>query len=139
MAHLGICRERLGRLNAAVKAYEMAVSLGENKGQAANNLAWLLATSPEPDTDDTERALSLARRLAGREWTAGSLDTLAAALAANGRFEEAVSTMDQALTTARQLSRAQRRAFQARRELYLRQEAYLDPRWTPSGRNSSQK
>jgi len=123
---LGICRERLGQFRKAITAYEQAIALGEKDGQAMNNLAWLLATSPENNIRNRARALSLSRKLLRKENTPATLDTYAAALAENGRFNDAVAAMDQAL--AGQLSPTERRAFQARRELYLQGHTYRDLR-----------
>ena len=68
-----------------------------------NNAAWILATSAQPPAP-VEEALRLARRAAelAAPPSAGILDTLAAALAANGQFEEARQTAQQALDLARE-------------------------------------
>jgi spermidine synthase len=66
-----------------------------------NNTAWFLATGPSVGAEPAE-SLRLAQRvceLAG-EAHPGLLDTLAAAQAANGRFDEAVRTAEQALQLA---------------------------------------
>src|SRR5262249_37764689 len=67
---------------------------------ATNNyIAWLLATSPEDDLRDGPRAVELALRVCqgtGFE-SAAFLDTLAAALAECGRFDEAVERARQVL------------------------------------------
>ena len=67
-----------------------------------NNLAWLLAARPAASGAEREEALQLGRQavtLTG--WgNPDMLDTLALALAANGRFEEAVATAEEALRKA---------------------------------------
>jgi len=68
-----------------------------------NNLAWALATSPEPALRDGARALALARRaleLGGE--SPNALDTLAAAQAAAGRPAEAVASQREALRRLRE-------------------------------------
>jgi tetratricopeptide (TPR) repeat protein len=67
-----------------------------------NNAAWLLATAENPPAPPAE-ALQLARRAADLDPAAhpAILDTLAAALAAAGQFDEAVQTAQQALDLAR--------------------------------------
>ena len=124
---LGVCREQLGLPEAAAKAYEEAVALGEEDGQAANNLAWILATSSQEDMRDGGRALQMARKVVQKSRTPGTLDTLAAALAENGRFDEAVRTLDAALELGRALPPGKRRAFRQRRQLYLGKHPYRDP------------
>lgn len=59
-----------------------------------NNLAWALATAPEPELRDGPRALKLATRAVELAGTNNVMvpDTLAAAYAEAGRFGEAVST-----------------------------------------------
>ncbi len=67
--------------------------LAPEKPELANNLAWLLATDPDPALRDGARAVSLSERAC--QLTGGTniwlLSTLAAAYAEAGRFEEAVN------------------------------------------------
>ena len=67
-----------------------------------NNAAWLLATTEQPPAPTTE-ALRFARHAAELAPAPhpGLLDTLAAALAANGQFAEAAATAQQAIDLAR--------------------------------------
>jgi arginase family enzyme len=62
----------------------------------ANNLAWLLATSPEDDVRNGPEAMRWAQAaydVAGHaDWD--MLDTLSAALAENGRFPEAIAATE---------------------------------------------
>jgi choline-sulfatase len=70
----------------------------------ANDLAWHLATAPDPDLRDGEEAVRLAQRastLMGDE-SYNELDTLAAAYAEIGRFDDAVLTAERALAVASQ-------------------------------------
>lgn len=58
-----------------------------------NGVAWILATSKRQSIRDSHQALQLARKV-DRDtgaWDPSYLDTLAAALAANGRFDEAIA------------------------------------------------
>lgn len=77
-----------------------AVQLKPNLLEAANSLAWNLATMPELEAADRQEAVRLAERAAelseGR--SAAILDTLAAAYAAVGKFEKAVSSAQAALS-----------------------------------------
>ena len=67
-----------------------------------NRLAWLLATSPEDSIRDGTRAVGLAERavsITGRQ-DIMSLETLSAAYAEVGRFEDAVTVGREALALA---------------------------------------
>ncbi|REK19275.1 MAG: hypothetical protein DWQ37_01400 [Planctomycetota bacterium] len=68
----------------------------------ANNLAWLLATSPEADNRDGEEAVrwaELACQVAG-ETDLEVMDTLAIALAENGQFDKAIDVSERLLDAA---------------------------------------
>jgi tetratricopeptide (TPR) repeat protein len=87
---------RFADQHAAVKAgAEGCPDLTDN----LNNYAWVLATSPADGVRDGALAVEVARRaLAQRgEPDPGTLDTLAAALAEAGRFDEAARTQARAL------------------------------------------
>jgi tetratricopeptide (TPR) repeat protein len=117
-ARLGGALWEAGRYREALDELEASLAL-EPVSPATRELAWMLATCPDPDLRDPERALRLLRTLPEQGGSARLLDTWAAALAAAGRFEEAVTTADRALVRAREagdLARA--RAIEARRALY---------------------
>gem|GEM_PF-6290310 len=65
----------------------------------SNNLAWFLATAPDPELRDGQEAVRLVWGIRQRmpEDDASILDTLAAAYAAAGRFDEAVISARRAL------------------------------------------
>jgi tetratricopeptide (TPR) repeat protein len=91
-----------GKLAEAVEYNREALRLEPTLRSARNNLAWLLATSPEASLRDPAEALRLAEGLRDetREPGANLLDTLAAAYAAAGRFDEAVRSAEQAAALA---------------------------------------
>ncbi|MFA5205027.1 MAG: tetratricopeptide repeat protein [Lentisphaeria bacterium] len=71
--------------------------------EVRNNLAWFLAVSPESTPADHQEALALAEGLMRDGAGSGNpmiLDTLAAAQAANGRFDAAQETAKQAIKAA---------------------------------------
>jgi tetratricopeptide (TPR) repeat protein len=70
-----------------------------------NSLSWLLATCADPEVRDGPRAVALARRAAEktRFLDPNILDTLAAALAEDGRFDEAVETERRAIALFKKL------------------------------------
>ncbi len=103
---------------------------GREEVRLANDLAWLLATCPDPQIRDGQEALRLARRaceLAGSPHP-GLLDTLAAALAATGRFEEARSTAVEAAELAESRGQTQlAEQIRRRSESYAAGQAWYEP------------
>jgi Zn-dependent protease with chaperone function len=97
MAQVYHQRENLAK---AVWAYENILRLDPDDGMALNNLAWILATSDDPDLRDEKRALSLATRAVEVEGSPTFLDTLAEAYYANGLYDQALTTIKEALDKA---------------------------------------
>ena len=86
-----------------------------------NALAWTLATHSDPARRNGAEAVRLAETACERTGHAnpGFLDTLAAAYAEQGRFEEAVKIMRDAIKRATEANRAaSAEAFKARLALY---------------------
>lgn len=81
----------LGMQKEAIADYEIALKLDPNNSGVLNNLAWVLATSPDDSLRNGPRAIKLA--LKGCELTeyrqAHIVSTLAAAYAETGDFETA--------------------------------------------------
>ncbi len=96
--HLGLILYQSGRTREAVAQYQEALQLNPNLVEALNNLAWLLATSPEAELRNGAEAVRLAERAC--ELTHYSqpfpVGTLAAAYAEAGRFPEAVAATEKA-------------------------------------------
>jgi Tfp pilus assembly protein PilF len=92
-----------GEVAAAVAEYRAALTLDPTRLETVYKLSWTLAThelAPAADPEDTVR---LARRACALAGTSNplALDTLAAALAHAGHFEEAAVIAGQALQAAR--------------------------------------
>ena len=83
----------------AIEHYQAALRLEPADAVSHNNLAWLLATSEDQEFRNPRGALEHAgRAVALTEWKeAAFIDTLAEALYANGKFDEAVKVQTQAL------------------------------------------
>lgn len=115
-----------GQPQAALKFLEAALAIRPDAWTVANDLAWLLATSDDPQVRDPDRGLQMAEQLCAQrdQPSATLLDTLAAALAAAGRFDEAVAAVDRAL--AQPSSAAGQVLLEARRSLYRQGIAYRD-------------
>jgi tetratricopeptide (TPR) repeat protein len=100
---LGDAASASGDPATAAKEWREALRIDPAQAAAANNLAWLLATSDDADLRDPDEAIRVAQRLIG---DAGDpdpnvVDTLAAGYAAAGRFEEAARTAERAARLAR--------------------------------------
>jgi dipeptidyl aminopeptidase/acylaminoacyl peptidase len=111
-------KERLAVLNEAIEEMPEYV-------EAVNALAWLLATDPQIDARDGARAVIAAERaceLSGWE-NPGFLDTLAAAHAETGNFDEAITREQQAIAKAMP---AHKSAYESRLELYRQGKPYRD-------------
>lgn len=113
----------LGRYGQAKEAYERAIKLDSKSPAAYRNLAWMQATCPIESFRDGDAALentAKAERLMGRADDL-MLDTKAAALAAIGRFGEASTVQQEAITMA---PRADAAAYRERLALYEQGEAF---------------
>jgi Flp pilus assembly protein TadD len=92
-ARLGVAAARAGDQAAARDALARAHALAPGDAQAASNLAWLLATAADDAVFDPARALALIEPLVrAQPGVVAWLDTLAAAHAGLGRFDDAVAT-----------------------------------------------
>lgn len=126
--HLGIALVVTGQLEKALVHFRAAARLEPSWMEPLNATAWILATHPNHDVRRPEEAVRLAERAVAlsRRQHAGALDTLAAALAANGQFERASTAAESALGLA-QLSGAQEfvAEVRARLDLYRRGKPYI--------------
>jgi tetratricopeptide (TPR) repeat protein len=82
----------IGKHAEAIADYEKALTLQPKDAILLNNLAWVLATSPQANLRDGKRAIQLATEACDvtKYETAYMLSTLAAAYAETGDFETAV-------------------------------------------------
>ena len=104
-AQMGHLRLATGDRAAAIRHYRRALKTHPDDIEVLNNLAWLLATDPNPATHDGLLAVQLAERacnLTGHSVPL-LLGTLAAAYAQAGRFSEAVATAEKAMARAAEL------------------------------------
>jgi len=90
------------RADEAVPHYRWLVARAPKDLDAANRLAWILATSANPAVRNGPEALRLARGVCGATSNGNfhALDTLAAALAETGAFPEAANTARSAAALA---------------------------------------
>ncbi len=88
-----------GRYEQAIDRYRRGVAVAPEFAGFTNGLAWMLATCPQAELRNGTEAVALAVSTWERSPKADPslLDTLAAAYAECGRFEEAVAAADKAL------------------------------------------
>ncbi len=97
MASLGKVYFQSDQTAKAVKILDQAVKADPENNRAVNQLAWILAVTPKKKFRNGTRAVALAKRLTAKEENIHTLDTLAAAYAANKEYRKAVSTQEKAL------------------------------------------
>jgi tetratricopeptide (TPR) repeat protein len=127
-AHLGAALLGRGRAGEAADEWREAARIKPAYGTVANNLAWLLATHRDPRVREPEEAVVHAERAASlAPDDPAVLDTLAAAYAAAGRFEEAVETASRAAALVRERGQPElARAIEQRRAFYRRGRTWVE-------------
>ncbi len=95
MAYSGLLMQRQ-RYHYARLILEKGLRLAPHHPGILNNLAWLYATAPPPYRNP-QRALELAQKAAAQQPDPYVLDTLAEAYYVNGRYEEALTAIRQAI------------------------------------------
>jgi tetratricopeptide (TPR) repeat protein len=106
-AGMALATSQLGDFARAVRHGREALRLDPALDSAANNLAWILATSPDPRARNPEASIRIMGRLLreAERPDPAHLDTLAAAYAAAGRFPDAIGTAARAEKLAREEQR----------------------------------
>jgi protein O-mannosyl-transferase len=115
----------MGETGEAVKSYEAVLAIKPDNIQMLSKVAWILATDAHDAVRDGRRAVVLAEKAAKavnyESW--GALDTLAAAYAEAGRFDDAVLTARKATALA---GGADKAAVENRLQLYTDCKPYRD-------------
>ncbi|MEM1225081.1 MAG: tetratricopeptide repeat protein [Planctomycetota bacterium] len=98
----GYNRYQLGKSSEALEDYNQAIELAPEYGLAHQNRAWLLATVDDRRLRDPKEAIRAAERACEiSSYNAiGDLSALAAALAADGKFEAAVGWQEKVVASA---------------------------------------
>jgi len=100
--HYAMCLNAQGNIKEAILEYRKALELDNQLSAACNNLAWTLATYPDPDIRNGNEAATLGERACQLTNNRQPiyLGTLAAAYAEAGRFDDAVATAQKACAIA---------------------------------------
>jgi cytochrome c-type biogenesis protein CcmH/NrfG len=131
---LGNILSTRGRQAEAIEEYKAALQYDSDQILALNDLAWLLATAPDPHYRNGPEAVRLAEHACelSNYKTTLYVGTLAAAYAEAGRFDDAVQTAQKAIATA--AAEKNNRLVQENRELlalYQQNKAYHEPTPAP--------
>jgi len=96
---LGLVFLERGNVQEAIDSWKQALGIKPDQADVQNNLAWLLATTPEGSLRDGAKAVALAEQAnhLSRGGNLKILRTLAAAYAEAGRFGDAAATARRAL------------------------------------------
>ncbi len=92
--------DSMGQVEEAIEHYRASIYYRADKPESFNNLAWYLATLPDPRLRNPVEALTFSQHAVtltqGRD--PNCLDTLGVAFAANGDFPHAIEAAQKALT-----------------------------------------
>jgi tetratricopeptide (TPR) repeat protein len=101
---LGLALDMKDQAEQAIIYYRECIRLRPDQQDACNNLAWLLATYPDPKFRDGAEAVRLAEHICDvtAYQKAPMIGTLAATYAEAGRFQDAIVAAEKAVAVARQ-------------------------------------
>ena len=113
-----------GDHDAAMRDYNQAIALNPHAAMH-NGIAWKLATMPDPGARNGAEAVRLAEKAVKLKDIPSYRDTLAAAYAEAGRFDDAVAEQDRAIAMLRAAGRNYEIAdYQSRRDFYRQRRPY---------------
>ena len=97
----GYSYARSDKRQQAIEDYDRAIGIDPDNATFYNSKAWLMATCPEESCRDGQQAVKMAEKAVKLRDSASYRDTLAAAYAEAGRFEDAVREQNKALSMLR--------------------------------------
>jgi tetratricopeptide (TPR) repeat protein len=115
-----------GDVEKALKDYAAVTDNYKDFAQGWNDHAWLLATGPRDSLRDGAKAVEFSLRACElTEWKQGGfLDTLAAAYAEKGEFDDAVKWQGEAIAHSQDETESVRVEMKARLELYREKKPF---------------
>jgi Tfp pilus assembly protein PilF len=123
-----------GKTAEGIAHYREVIRLKPDQPEALNNLAWIYATSPQPEFRNGKEAVALAARACEVTKRAQPvlIGTLAAAYAEDGQFDQAARTATEAMDAARAAGQKELEETNARlKQLYSERKPYRDLRHDP--------
>ncbi|MGI9242095.1 MAG: tetratricopeptide repeat protein [Verrucomicrobiales bacterium] len=129
--HLANTEVRLGDIPKAISRYRKTLEIAPELFDAANNLAWILSSHPDPELRSPRQALALTQRLCSltKNNNPRYLDSLSVALANSGDFEAAIAAADRAISIYGNDNQRARAAVAARVQLYRAGMPYREEIW----------
>ncbi|MDD5134020.1 MAG: hypothetical protein PHP01_01250 [Phycisphaerae bacterium] len=111
-----------------LEQFRQAIRLSPDWPALMNDIAFLMATRPELEFRDVSEAIRLAQGACDTTdyKNPGRLDTLAAAFASAGRFDEAIETTQKALSLVDKNDEYTRRRLQKHLGLYKASKPYIE-------------
>ena len=117
----------LNQLQPALEQYYILLQVDPNSERILNSIAWILATTQDPKISNPKEAVKFALRACEltQYKVPDTINTLAAAYAATGKFDEAIKTAEKAIELARSANRKDlAEEISERLKLYRQNKAY---------------
>ncbi len=127
---IGTLLQTRGDLTGAATHYRQALAGGSRRPEIALSLAWILSTAAEPALRSPSEAVRLAEPVCEdpRMRNGATLDVLAAAYAAAGRFDDAVEAARKGAKLASDAGRtAYASEIEARLDLFENKKTWSEP------------
>jgi tetratricopeptide (TPR) repeat protein len=109
----------------AIADYSKAFELNPQNADVLHRLAWFYATCPDSSVRDGKKAVEAAKKAVKLSPSPFTRDTLAAAYAEAGEFEQAIAEQKKALED-KSLDKNDRKKMESRLELYRAKKPYRD-------------
>lgn len=116
-----------GDYEKAIADHAKALEISEDCAEAYQQMAWIFASCPIDEYRDGAKAVDMARKAVALKPLPNILDTLAAAYAETGQFEDAVKTQKEAIALLKESGRTQSLTkYGERLDAYENQQPWRD-------------